>query len=297
MRQGFCMRLSALLFITAIGASSFAQTQPTPPAAPRAKIVSVAGGSYIGVMVQEIDSDRAKALKLHEEAGVEITHVDAESPAEKAGLKTGDAILQYNGQHIDGIEQFSRLVRETPVGREVKLEVFRNGAPQTIVAKLAARRPGGAMAFAAPAAAPGNWEFKMPDMPRSFMSWQSSMLGIEGESLEGQLAQYFGVKEGVLVRSVVSGSSAEKSGLKAGDVIIRVDDSKVTTPADVTSRLRSLRGKAVGIVVMRDRKEVPLTVTIEEDRRGELFWQEFGPNGGFVVANPAKVRVINLQQN
>jgi serine protease Do len=294
------MRISGLLFVSAISVGSLVHaqpTQPTAPAAPKAKVLTVMGGSYIGVMVQEIDSERAKVLKLREEAGVEITRVDADSPAEKAGLKTGDAILQYNGQRIEGIEQFSRLVRETPVGREVKLDVVRNGAPQTIIAKLAARRSGN-MAFATPAMAPNAWEFKMPDMPRSFMSWQSSMLGIEGESLEGQLAQYFGVKEGVLVRSVVSGSSAEKGGLKAGDVIVRVDDSKVTTPTDVTSRLRSQRGKAVGIVVMRDRKEVSLTVIIEEDRHGELFWQQqLGPNGAFVVASPAKTSVINLQQN
>jgi serine protease Do len=297
------MRISRLLFVSAISVGSLVHAQPTQPApptapaAPKAKVLTVMGGSYIGVMVQEIDSDRAKVLRLREEAGVEITRVDADSPAEKAGLKNGDAILQYNGQRIEGIEQFSRLVRETPVGRDVKLDVVRNGAPQTIVAKLAARRSGN-MAFAAPAMAPSAWEFKMPDMPRSFMSWQSSMLGIEGESLEGQLAQFFGVKEGVLVRSVVSGSSADKGGLKAGDVIVRVDDSKVTTPTDVTSRLRSQRGKAVGIVVMRDRKEVTLTVTIEEDRHGELFWQQqLAPNGGFVVASPAKAGVVNLLQN
>jgi serine protease Do len=256
-------------------------------------------------MVEEIDSDRAKTLKLREEAGVEITRVEPDSPAEKAGLKSGDAILQYNGQRVEGMEQFSRLVRETPAGREVRLDLFRNGAPQTVMVKLAAHRPGVSMfnstfnsgALSAPTAMPrGSFEFQMPDMPRSFMSWQSSMLGIEGESLEGQLAQYFGVKEGVLVRSVVSGSAAEKGGLKAGDVIVRVDDSKVTTPTDVTSRLRALRGKQVAMVVMRDHKEVALTVTVEEERRGGFFWQENLPSSGdqFFRVNPERARVIRL---
>lgn len=91
-----------------------------------------AGSSFIGVMVQEIDGHRAKALKLPEEAGVEVTRIEPDSPAETAGLKVGDVVLHYNGQRVEGMEQFSRLVHETPPGREVKLDIYRNGAPQTI---------------------------------------------------------------------------------------------------------------------------------------------------------------------
>jgi serine protease Do len=298
------MRILKLAGITALGCASFVAAQPPPPAAtappaPRAKVAVTQGsGSYIGVMVQEIDGDRAKTLKLREEAGVEVTHVEADSPADRAGLKSGDAILQYNGQRVEGMEQFSRLVRETPPGREVKLDVFRNGGAQTVTVKVAARRPAASTfnsnAFPnLPGGSP--FEFQMPDMPRSFMSWQSSMFGIEGESLEGQLAQYFGVKEGVLVRSVISGSAAEKGGLKAGDVIVRVDDSKVTTPTDVTSRLRALRGKPVSVVVMRDHKEVPLSVTIDEEKRGGfLRLPDLGnPDNEFdYFTSPPRPRVI-----
>ena len=297
------MQILRLAGIAGLACASFVAAQPPPPAAtapaaPKPKVAAPASGSYIGVMVQEIDGDRAKTLKLREEAGVEITHVETDSPADKAGLKSGDAILQYNGQRVEGMEQFSRLVRETPPGREVKLDVFRNGAAQTVTVKVAARRPGAA-AFNSNAfsvSPGGSFEFQMPDMPRSFMSWQSSMFGIEGESLEGQLAQYFGVKEGVLVRSVISGSAAEKGGLKAGDVIVRVDDSKVTTPTDVTSRLRALRGKPISIVVMRDHKEVPLSVTIDEEKRGGFFWRPDpgNPENGFdYFTNPARPRVIS----
>lgn len=307
------MRIVNLVCVTALSMASFAAAQPTAPVPPspaqlpsaalRAKIVSASSGSYLGVMVQEIDSDRAKTLKLREEAGVEITRGEPDSPAEKAGLKSGDAILQYNGQRVEGMEQFSRLVRETPAGREVKLDVFHNGAPQTVMVKLAAHRPSTTLfspnAMSLPSAlaqARGYYEFQMPDMPRSFMSWQSSMFGIEGEPLEGQLAQYFGVKEGVLVRSVISGSAAEKGGIKAGDVIVRVDDSKVSTPADVTSRLRAPRGKPVPIVVMRDHKEITLSVTIDEERRGGFFRQQDlgNPDNGFdYFTRPAKTRLIS----
>jgi serine protease Do len=86
------------------------------------------------------------------------------------------------------------------------------------------------------------------------------------------------VKEGVLVRSVSKGSAAEKAGIKAGDVIVRVDEAHVVTPADVSSRMRTNRGKPVPVVVMREHKEVNLSVTIDEEDRVQDWWQQdFAP--------------------
>jgi serine protease Do len=97
-------------------------------------------------------------------------------------------------------------------------------------------------------------------MPQSHMTWRSAMLGIEAEALEGQLAEFFGVKEGVLVRAVGKGSAADRAGIKAGDVIVRVDDARVATPADIATHLRGLRGHSVSVVVVRDRKEITVMV-------------------------------------
>jgi serine protease Do len=97
------------------------------------------------------------------------------------------------------------------------------------------------------------------------MTLRSSALGVEAESIDGQLAQYFGVKEGVLVRSVLKGSSAEKAGVRAGDVIMKVDDAHVASPADLSGQLRSLRGKSAAILLMRDHKEITATVAIGDD--------------------------------
>ena len=96
----------------------------TAPPAPR---IATGAVSFLGVAIQEIDSDRAKALKLPEEAGVEVTRIAPDSPAEKAGIKTGDVLTQYNGQRVEGMDQFSRMVRETPSGREVRIGILRNG--------------------------------------------------------------------------------------------------------------------------------------------------------------------------
>jgi serine protease Do len=142
------------------------------------------------------------------------------------------------------------------VGHEVKLEVFRNGASQTIIAKVGEHPqvPG----------VPDGIGFRMPDVPRIIQGLRSPMLGVEAESIDGQLAQYFGVSDGVLVRTVMKGSAAEKAGIKAGDVILRVDDTKVTTPAEISARLRAAHGKPIPLALMRERKEMSLTVEAPE---------------------------------
>jgi serine protease Do len=207
-----------------------------------------------------VDAARAKELRLPETSGVEVTLVRAGSPAEVAGVKAGDVVAEYNGETVESIEQFSRLVRETPPGRPVKLRIVRNGTSQVLTAKIeaiaASERPGPISPRRAQAQA-------RQDVPRSLMTWRSPMLGVDSEPLFGQLAVYFGVSEAVLVRAVVPGSPAEKAGLKAGDVIMRVGKQTVTTPAEITARLRMATTATVPIVVMREHKETTFTVTLE----------------------------------
>ena len=232
--------------------------------AARAVVIS-RSGSYLGIGGIDIDEERAKALNLKEARGVEIKSVDTNSPAAKAGLKDGDVVLDYNGQPVAGIEQFARLVRETPAGREVRLSVWRGGAMQTVTATIATRPgalsvhgDGDAYAFSIPPIPP-------IDLPTTNMSWRSSTLGVETESLTPQLAEFFGVKEGVLVRAVTKNSAAEKAGIKAGDVIVKVNAAKVTAPRAITAALRSLGGKRTfPVVVVRKQQETTITVTLEE---------------------------------
>ncbi len=131
----------------------FALMAQAPAPAPRARSVTslvAQPGSYLGVAVVEIDSDRAKALKLKEERGVEIKYVDENSPAAKAGLKEGDVVLDYNGQRIEGINQFIRMVSETPSGRKVSLQISRNGSLQTLPVTIEARSGRGGFSFTMP---------------------------------------------------------------------------------------------------------------------------------------------------
>jgi serine protease Do len=223
-----------------------------------------ASGSYLGIWIWEVDAARAKELRLTQAGGVEVTLVRPGSPADQAGVKAGDVVAEYDGQKVQGIEQFSRLVRDTPSGRAVRLRVMRNGAAQLLTAKIAAQTE--RAAESARIVITQERQQDRQDVPSSLMTWRSPVLGVDAEPLFGQLAEYFGVGEAVLVRGVASGSPAERAGLRAGDVITRVGKQAVTTPAEITARLRSVTTPGVQVVIMRDRKEATFNVILEERR-------------------------------
>ncbi|BDC51935.1 hypothetical protein F183_A42500 [Bryobacterales bacterium F-183] len=267
------------MFLSAVLAASSVLAQQQPSAqAPKARNIStvyVSGNAtYVGVFVAEIDGERMKALKLKEERGVEVTKVEDDSPAAKAGIKTNDVILDYNGQRVEGIEQFKRFVRETPPNRDVKVGLMREGRPQTITVKVGQRKGMDPMISMAAPRLPEMPEIRIPPMASvrpGMVFWSSSMLGVEAESVDGQLASFFGVKEGVLVRNVAKGSTAEKAGIKAGDVISKVDETAVSSPSELTRAIRTMRQsnkKSFPLTLTRDKKEMTITVTFEDDERG-----------------------------
>jgi len=268
------MRTSLGIAIVAAGLASsavFAQQVAPRAHAAQSYMVEKSSGGYLGIGGLDISPDRARALNLKEERGVEVSSLASDGPAAKAGLKEGDVVLEFAGQPVQGTAQFQRMVRETPVGRQVKIGVWRNGGMQSLTATVGENQSRTTMI------APndnGAWNFSMPEMPnmpnieipRFQMSAQNPMLGIVGEALgqEDQLAEFFGVEEGVLVRSVKKGSAAEKAGLKAGDVITKVDDSKVASSSEITRALRNVhQKKTINVTLVRNKKEMSVTVTME----------------------------------
>ncbi|MEP7367364.1 MAG: PDZ domain-containing protein [Acidobacteriota bacterium] len=235
---------------------------------------SNAGGSFLGVHATDVDAGRARELKLKEERGVEITSVEPGSPAEKAGILMNDVVLEYNGQRVEGTEQFVRVVRETPAGRQVKIGLWRSGGPQYVTATIGRRKAKTPKelieSLSSVRELPQLPQVWIPDIPRAFTTWKSSMLGLEAEGIEAQLAQFFGVEEGVLVRSVAEGSAAEKAGLKAGDVIVKVDGKPVDTPRAVSAEMRAIRPRRTfPLGVVREKREISLSVTLEEESENE----------------------------
>src|SRR5579884_3424248 len=247
--------------------------------------------SYMGVNLADIDNERAHALKLRDIHGVEITRIEDGSPAAKAGLKVGDVVLEYNGQRVEGMEQFGRFVRETPVGRDVKLMISRDGTPQNISVTIGSRKDvlrNGEWSVVAP---PGDRTFRfnvpeinipMPDVPMIFQSSRMGVLGVEVEALSPQLADFFGVKDGVLVRAVVKDSAAEKAGIKAGDVITKVEQESITSPGELSSAVRAVRSKTTfPVQVFRDHHEIMLNVTVDKARLEQV--------------TPPRARIVSAQ--
>lgn len=234
------------------------------------------GRAYLGVEVSNVNKDRAAALKLKEETGVEVTALDSEAPAAKAGIKEHDVILSINGQKVEGEEQIRRIIRETPPGRKVNIGISRDGQPMNITATLGSRKNtmwSGKMPKIPPMPPMPPEAFNMPDVPEIMVMSRTSRIGAMVESLTPQLADFFGVKDGggLLVRSVEKGSIAETAGLRAGDVIVRVEKERVNDIGDWRRMLHSKTG-AVSIGVVRDKREQNLTVTIPERKEsGKLF--------------------------
>ena len=232
-------------------------------------------GGWLGVEIGEVTAEKAKDLKLPAVRGVLVDDVEPDSPAAKAGIKEKDVITQYDGQPVEGTVQFRRLIRETPPGRSVTLEISRGGSTQNISVVLGDRSDvsvrkmkgkmrnfGGAYSFSMP-----NVE-ELPDMP-DVMDARTPILGINAEDLTGQLGSYFGAPNnaGVLVREVRPGTPAEKAGLKAGDVIIKIEGKEVRTLADLRAQLREKSNQAtVNVGILRKGSEIAITVPIEKPR-------------------------------
>ena len=216
-------------------------------------------GSYLGVGVMQVSPARAQELKLPEPSGIEVTKVTVGSPADAGGLKVGDVITQFNGQRVGGNEQFVTMVRETPPNRQVRLQVYRGGTAQMITVRIGMAQPPSLFT----GGVPGAQDPRIVDEPQTLQGWRSPVLGVQVQELEGQLADFFGVSEGLLVHQVAAGSAAARAGIKAGDVITGVGSAKVSTVADLTNRLRLMPGNSIGLTVMRNRQTVSLPVTFE----------------------------------
>ena len=231
-------------------------------------------GSYLGIDTRDITHERMVALKLKEERGVEVTMVDQDAPAGKAGLREQDVILTFNGQPVEGQEELRRMIRETPAGRSVTLGISRDGQMINVKAQLANRRkmfqyPAMAvMAGPNPPGAPGNFEMPaMPsfDVPAIDVIVHSSVRGgLMVENLTPQLGDFFGVKngQGVLVRSVEKNSPAERAGFRAGDVIVKVADRPVADTSDWRNAMRQHASGSVPIGVVRDRKSLTINFAV-----------------------------------
>jgi membrane-associated protease RseP (regulator of RpoE activity) len=281
---------TALLTLLVIGAHADDCLSLEPYEAYAYSSDDIGGSSYLGVDTRNVTSDRLGTLRLNKEDGVEITMVDQDAPAGKAGLKEHDVILTLNGTDVESVEQLRRMIRETPPGRTVSLGISRNGQPLTIKVQLADRKKafayssdGKGFSFSMPAmpsvpAMPALPAMPEIDVPVSVVVVHSSMRsGLMVENLSSQLGDYFGVKDGhgILVRSVEKGSRAEQAGFHAGDVIIKVNGEPIVDSSDFSHALRGRKGNKISVGVIRDKKEQTLSLTLPEHTESNVFEESF----------------------
>jgi serine protease Do len=238
--------------------------------------------SYLGVDIADITSDRMNALKLKEEKGVEVTMVDQDAPAGKAGIKEHDVIVSMNGTTVESGAQLRRMIHETPPGRVVTFGLSREGQPLTVKVQLADKHK--EFAFVPPRA--GEFHVQVPDIHvpdidipamHMIMVTSSARSGLTVENITPQLGEFFGLKNGngVLVRAVEKGSRAEKAGFRAGDVIVKINGQQVHDTSDFSHAVRDRNGNSVNVGVMRDKKEQNLTLTLPSQKdSGELLNEE-----------------------
>jgi serine protease Do len=228
-------------------------------------------GSSIGMSVHDLSTEEASRAKVQASDGVLVDSVREGTPASRAGLKSGDVVVEFDGERPRSTRHFTRLVRETPPGRTVKMTIVRDGSRRTLdITPEASNRVGGF-----PDAALRGLERDLPqfnfDGNRFLFEGvfgSAARLGVVVTPLSEQLAAYFGVKDGVLVSEVQANTPAASAGIKAGDVITSVNGHAITGPQDVVNEVREVQaGGAIELKVTRDRKELSLKATIPERRR------------------------------
>ena len=241
------------------------------PEAEQAVRIFAGTGSRIGLSIRDLNDDELKTGKST--AGVVIEDVEADGPAQKAGFKAGDVVVEFDGDRVRSTLQFIRLVQETPSGRSVGAVVTRDG--QRVTLSVQPRTAGSSkfwdgssdslMALRVPKPRP-SIAFKSDVFPPKVeeLLGGAGQLGIAVEELSPQLSEYFGVKEGVLVTTVRENSNAGKAGVKAGDVITSLNGGTVASAADLRRRAQRMEGgDEFTLAIVRDRKPMTLKGKVE----------------------------------
>lgn len=221
-------------------------------------------GASIGVRVRELTAEEAK-VSANAAGGVYVEEVLAATPADRAGLKKGDVVIEFDGERVRSVRGFTRLVSETPPRRTVKAIVIRDGTRRTLdVTPEAANRASDlAQLFERNPLLPRPRQDRNPPFPKLGTPAYRGWIGVTLETVTGQMADYFGVKAGALVSAVDLDSPASRAGLKAGDVITSAAGQAVQSAADVSDAVRRTRpGQTLALKVVRDRKELTLGVAV-----------------------------------
>ncbi len=196
---------------------------------------------WIGVSVQTVSPEIAKALGLKEAKGALVSDVAAGGPAEAAGIKRGDVIAAFNGREIKAMSDLPQLVAGTAVGKTVDITVLRDGKSLTMKITPTEMKEGG-----------------------SLSSGEGTDLGLTVSNLTPPLQRQFRIRgsEGVLITDVAPDSPADVAGLQQGDVIKEVNRKPVKNTDDYRAALKKVEaGQPILFLITRGGNTIFLTIT------------------------------------
>jgi serine protease Do len=186
---------------------------------------------YLGVNFDKLSPKLAKSLGLASDKGVIVTHVEKGSPADKAGLKIEDVIVQFDGKPVNAETDLPKVVAGTPVGKKVQIVVFRKAKRLVLSATVAQGRSGGVVGEPTTAS-----------------------IGISVRELTPELARQLGLKDakGVVVSEVKPGSSADEVGMVRGDLVLEFNGQSVDSLEEFAALAAKVaKGEVVRLLLRR----------------------------------------------
>ncbi|HVP36671.1 MAG TPA: PDZ domain-containing protein [Terriglobales bacterium] len=225
------------------------------------KTVQVKKQGWMGVYLQDLTPELKESMDLDEStSGVLVNGVVEDSPAEKAGLKEGDVVISFDNKKTDSVERLTALVRKTSPGTEVDIKAIRDGEEEDFQVEI------GESSLSSLNNLPEKLKVEKKSIEPFIWNFQPGLkLGVEIQDLTDQLGDYFGVEngEGVLISEVEKESPAEKAGLKAGDVIVEVDNQKIKGSDELHQIISEKeKGDKVSLKVLRDKRLKDFSVTM-----------------------------------
>ena len=237
------------------------------------KTVQVKKQGWMGVYLQELTPELKESMDLDESTtGILINGVVEDSPAEKAGLKERDVIISFDNKKTDSVERLTALVRKTSPGKEVDIKVIRDGEEEDFQVEIGESSLSGLYNLN-----PEKLKVEKKTIEPFIWNFQPGLkLGVAIQDLTDQLGDYFGVKEGegVLISEVEKESPAEKTGLKAGDVIVEADNQKIKDSDELRQIIsKKEKGDKISLKVMRDKRLRDFSVTLTETEKYSFKFQ------------------------
>jgi serine protease Do len=189
---------------------------------------------WLGVYVQELTPEIASGLNLKEDGGVLVSDVTPGSPADKAGIKRGDVVVEFEGRKVDDVSDLTTMAAVAEPGTEVKVKLIHDGKPVDVKVRLT--------------------EFPDEEVAAEESDSAEEELGLGVKELNPQIARRFNLDadKGVIVTDVLDGSPADDAGLRPGDIILEIDKNHISDLSQYSSAVSKAKpGGTVLILVKR----------------------------------------------